>query len=268
VAKIVWDEIGKRIFETGIDRGVLYPPPKISVVQPGVPWNGLVAVNHAPVGGEAKPYYIDGYKYQNRSAPEEYASSLQAFTSPDEFDDLNGLAYLGGGLSMGGQRRRAFGLTYRTVVGNDVNGVNHGYKIHLVYNALATPSNQNYGTVGDNPEPVTFDWNITTKPIKVAGYKAPSYLVVDSTKVSAPLLETFENLIYGTAGTDPVLPTPAELISLFVGWPTLYVINNGNGTFTISGPDDVIRMINAHTFQLIADTAENNGDGTFDVTSF
>lgn len=259
---ITWDEIGERYFETGIDRGVFYPP-----VGSGVPWNGLISVNHTPIGGEAKPYYIDGYKYQNLSSPEEFAANIEAYTYPDEFEDCNGLVPIGNGLSIGYQQKKSFGLCYRTKIGNDVDSENHAYKIHLVYNALAQPSNQNYSTVGDNPEAITFNWSITTKPIKTAGFKATPYMVLDTRKITTPLLTALEEIIYGTSITNPRLPSPTELIAMFLDWPTLYVIDNGNGTFTVSGPDDQVRLLDTNTYEINGVTVINNGDGSFEVST-
>lgn len=259
---IVWDRVGDRVFETGVDCGVFYPPSG-----DGVPWNGLISVNHTPSGGDPKARFIDGYKFQNRSRPAEYAATIEAYTYPPEFEVCNGLAPVANGLSVGFQQRRAFGLSYRTKIGNDEAGENLGYKIHLVYNALASPSSQNYGTMGDNPEALSFNWNLTTKPIKISGRKAASYMVVDTTKTPAPLLTSFYNILYGSSSTQPRLPQPSELVTLFTGAPTLFVINNGNGTFTVSGPDAMVRLLDLNRFQFDTSTVVNNGDGTFDITS-
>lgn len=263
MAPIVWDRVGQRYFETGVDRGVFYPP-----TGDGVPWNGLISVDHTPTGGSPKARYIDGYKYQNRSSPSEYAASIEAYTYPDEFEVCNGLTPLANGLSVGFQPRRSFGLTYRTKIGNDVVGDSYGHKIHLVYNALASPSSQNYQTSGDNPEALSFNWSLTTKPVKISGRKATSYLVVDTTKTPDPLLADLEAILYGSETTEPRLPTPAELVTMFVGAPTLFVTDNGNGTFTVSGPDALVRLLDENTYQFDAATVINNGDGSYDITSF
>lgn len=259
---IAWDRVGERFFETGVDRGVLYP-----VVGDGVPWNGLIAVNHTPSGGSARPFYIDGYKYQNRSSAEEFEADIQAYTYPEEFETCGGLVSIGNGLSMGYQRRRSFGLSYRTKIGNDVNGDGHAYKIHMIYNALAAPSNQNYGSVGDNPEAISFNWSISTKPVKTVGYKASPYMVVDTRKVTEPLLGALEEILYGTSLTAPRLPSPTELVALFTDWPSIYIVDNGDGTFTASGPDDQIRFANPHMFEFTGDTVINNGDGSFEIST-
>jgi hypothetical protein len=263
MTRLSWDQVGERLFETGLDRGVLYPP-----TGDGVPWNGLVSVSENPSGGESKPFYLDGYKYQNRSSPSDFEATIEAYTYPDEFATCMGMKYLGSGLYMGNQRRTQFGLSYRTKIGNDLVGDTKGHKIHLVYNALAAPTSQNYGTVGENPQPINFSWNLTTKPVKVSGYKATPTMVIDTTKLTAPLLASLESIIYGSSSAAPRLPTPTELITLFIGWPTLLVTDNGDGTFTVSGPDSLVRLIDLNTFQINGETVTDNGNGTFTVTSF
>jgi len=262
MTRLAWDSIGARLYETGVDRGVLYPS-----VGAGVVWNGLISVNENSSGGSSKPYYIDGFKYQNVPDPEEFEADIVAYTYPDEFEVCSGLTPIGGGLSIGQQRRSSFGLCYRTKIGNDTHGNDHGHKIHLVYNALASPSAKNYNTISDDPDLITFNWNLTTRPILVTGHKATSYFCMDTTKMTPPLLASIEEILYGTSSTAPSLPTPAELVAMFIGWPELYVIDNGNGTFTVSGPDDIVRLLDARRFQFSGDTVFNNGDGTFEISS-
>lgn len=263
MTKIAWDQVGDRRFETGLDRGVLYANGGI-----GVPWNGLVSLSETTTGGATTPYYIDGYKYQNVVAPEEFGATIDAFTYPDEFMQCDGTASLGGGLFATQQRKVPFGLTYRTRIGNDVDGVSHGYKHHLIYNASVAPASKNFQSLGDVPEPITFSWAITSKAVKVAGYKPISHLIVDSTKVAAPLLTSLLTILYGSETAAPRLPSPTEVIALFATWPTLFVVDNGNGTFTISGPDDIVHLIDNSTFQIIASTAVDNGNGSYTVTSY
>lgn len=265
MSRLAWDRVGERFFETGIDHGVLYPNKTGAI---GVPWNGLIGLNETPTGGEPKPFYLDGYKYQHRSTPEEYGATIEAYTYPKEFEDCQGVPYLGNGLYITGQRKISFGLTYRTKVGNDAKGVTYGSKIHFVYNALVAPSDKKYQTVGDNPEANAFSWAINTKPVKVAGRRPTASMVVDTSLLTTPLLASLEDLIYGTDSTDPQLPTPTELISLIVGWPTLFITDHGNGIFTASGPDDVVRLATPRAFEINASTVVNNGDGSFDVTSY
>lgn len=263
MTRLTWDRVGERFFETGIERGVLY----IDGVD-GVAWNGLVSVSESPTGGEAKPFYIDGYKYQNRSGPEEFAATLDAFTYPREFEACQGSPHLGNGLYITAQRRVNFGLCYRTKIGNDLQGASYSSKIHFVYNAQVTPTTKNYQTVGENPEAAIFSWNISTRAVRVSGRRPTANMVVDTSLMTGPLLKELEDLIYGTESTPPQLPTPTELISLIVGWPTLFITDHGNGVFTASGPDDVVRLATPRAFELNAETVEDLGTGTFEVTSY
>lgn len=265
MSRLAWDRVGERFFETGIDRGVLYP--NKDDVTP-VAWNGLVALNETTSGGEAKPFYLDGYKFQNRSAPQEYEASLEAFTYPHAFEECQGMKPLGNGLYLANQPKITFGLCYRTRLGNDLQGPSYASKLHFVYNASVAPTGKNYGTVNDNPEPATFSWPITTKAVKIATHKATSHMVVDTSLISPPLLTELEDLIYGTSTTDPSLPTPTDLIALIVGWPTLSITDLGNGIFIASGPDDVVRLATPKTFEINSTTAVDNGDGSYDVTSY
>lgn len=265
MSKLAWDQVGERFFETGVDRGVLYPN-KAGVVP--VPWNGLISVSENPSGGEAKPFYIDGYKFQNRSAPEEYAASIQAYTYPRAFEDCQGRPHLGNGLYIASQPKISFGLCYRTKLGNDAQGIAFGSKINFVYNALASPSSRDFQTIGDNPEANAFSWDMTTKPMFVSGRRPTANMIVDTSLLTPPLLESLEDLIYGTDSTDPTLPTPTELIALIVGWPELLITDHGNGIFTASGPDDVVRLATPRAFEINAETVVDNGDGSFDVTSY
>lgn len=265
MSRLAWDQVGERFFETGIDRGVLYPNKTGAI---GVPWNGLISINETPTGGEAKPFYIDGYKFQNRSTPEEYAATVEAYTYPRAFEECQGVAPLGNGLFMTAQQKISFGLCYRTRLGNDVKGDSYGSKLHFVYNASVAPPDRNYQTTSNNPEANTFSWAVTTKPMITVGRRPTAHMIVDTSLMTPPLLASLEDLIYGKDGADPVLPTPTELISLIVGWPVLYITDHGNGIFTASGPDDVVRMATPRAFEINATTVVNNGDGSFDVTSY
>ena len=263
MTKLAWDSLGDRLYEIGVDRGVFYPK-----TGNGVPWNGLVSVTESSTENEPIAYYIDGYKYHNRGGPEEYQASLEAFTYPPEFAACDGIASLGRGLFATHQPRATFGLSYRTLIGNDLVASARGYKIHLVYNALATASDKAYTTSNDSPDPMKMSWNLTVKPVKQTGHKPIQHLIIDSTLVDAPLLASLEAILYGTAISESRLPTPNEIITLFTGFPSLFVAINSNGTFTISGPDDVLQIFDARTFQIIAGTVVINGDGTFDVSSY
>lgn len=261
--RLEWNRVGERLFETGIERGVLYPQ-----AGSGVAWNGLISVNESVSGGEAKPFYIDGFKFANRSSPEEYAATISAFTYPREFAACDGSAYLGRGLHVTQQRRKSFGLSYRTKVGNDTLGENHGYKLHLVYNALAAPTSRDYRTVSADPEAATFDWNVTTRPVRLSGYRPSPHLIIDSTLSTPELMASLEDILYGSSSTSPRLPLPNEVVALFAEWPELYIQDHGDGTFTASGPDNVVSVIDSQTFQIVSDTATDHGDGTFTVSSY
>lgn len=218
---LVWDQIGQRLYETGVDRGVLYIPNNVGVYTDGVAWNGLTNVNETPSGAEANAQYADNIKYLNLFSAEEFGATLEAYTYPDEFAQYDGLGTPAVGVVIGQQARKSFGLSYRTKIGNDVDGDAHGYKLHLVYGCSASPSEKSYSTINDSPEAITFSWDITTVPVPVTGFRPTSILVVDSTKVTSGDLTDLEALLYGTPGTDPSLPSPDAVISIFSGSQTL-----------------------------------------------
>src|SRR5512135_2000769 len=199
---LTWDQVGERLYETGVDRGVLYIPNGSGVYDTGVAWNGLTAVTESPGGAEASPQYADNIKYLNLISAEEFGATIEAFTYPDEFAQCDGSASPSTGIVLGQQGRKMFGLCYRTQLGNDVDGMDHGYKLHLVYGCQAAPSEKAYATINDSPEAITFSWEVTTTPVPVTDYKPTSVLVVDSTLVAADDLATLEDMLYGTAGTD------------------------------------------------------------------
>lgn len=217
MAVLTWDEVGERTYETGVDRGVLYIPDGNGDYTNGVAWNGLTTVTESPSGAEANPQYADNIKYLNLRSAEEFGATLEAFTYPDEFAPFDGLAVPVAGVTMGQQGRATFGLSYRTKIGNDLLGDDYGYKLHLVYGCTAAPSEKPYGTINDSPEAINFSWEITTIPVSVDGYKPTSILTIDSTTVDATALAALEELLYGSIGSDPSLPLPAEVIALFEG---------------------------------------------------
>lgn len=216
MAKITWDDTGKRLYETGTDHGVLYLLGEGGTYDTGVAWNGLTAVNESPSGAEATALYADNIKYLSLMSAEEFGGTIEAYTYPDEFNQCDGNAEPQEGVIIGQQDRAIFGLSYRTLIGNDVDGQGHGYKIHLVYGAQASPSEKAYATVNDSPEAVTFSWEFTTTPVNVTGFKPTASLVIDSTKVDPTDLQTLETALYGgdSAGT-PKLPLPNEVIAMF-----------------------------------------------------
>lgn len=214
MAKIVWDETGKRFYETGVKNGVLYP--QVAGAYPkGVAWNGLTAVTESPSGAEATPLYADDIKYLNLMSAEEFGATIEAYTYPEEFEACDGSKSLAAGVTIGQQTRTAFGLCYRTVIGNDVDGNDHGYKLHLIYGALAAPSEKAYATINDSPEAITFSWEVTTTPVNVTGAKPTATLTIDSTKVDAGKLATLEAKLYGTESEEASLPLPDEVAAIF-----------------------------------------------------
>jgi hypothetical protein len=220
MSKLVWDKIGERLYETGVEKGVLYPF-KNNAYAKGVAWNGLTAVNERPSGAESTPLYADNIKYLNLLSNEEFAATIEAYTYPDEFAECDGSAELTTGVSIGQQVRIPFGMSYVTKNGNDTDGVDHGYKIHLVYGCQAAPSEKNYATINDSPEAITFSWELSTTPVPVPDHKPTATVVIDSTKVDSTKLAALETILYGTdAGTgteatDPRLPLPEELVTIF-----------------------------------------------------
>lgn len=210
--KIKWDQTGERFYETGVSKGVLYPL-AAGAYSKGVAWNGLTAVNESPSGAEATPLYADNIKYLNLMSAEEFGATIEAYTYPDEFAACNGEAELTTGVSIGQQARSTFGLSYQTKIGNDQNS-ELGYKIHLIYGALAAPSEKAYATVNDSPEAITFSWEISTTPVEVTGFKPTATIVVDSTKVDAEKLAALEAILYGSEQDEARLPLPNEVLEI------------------------------------------------------
>lgn len=211
---LVWDAAGKRFYETGVKKGVLYVQDSKGTYPKGVAWNGLTGVTESPSGAEANPIYADDMKYLNLYSAEEFGATIEAYTYPDEFAECDGSAELTAGVTIGQQKRKAFGMCYRTVLGNDVTGEDYGYKLHIIYGAMASPSEKAYATVNDSPEAITFSWEITTTPVNVEGMKPTASLVIDSTKVDASKLSALEVILYGNESTDPRLPLPNEIKTL------------------------------------------------------
>jgi hypothetical protein len=211
--KLEWDKTGERLYETGVKQGVLYVQ-EAGAYPKGVAWNGLTAVTESPSGAEATPLYADDIKYLNLMSAEEFGATIEAYTYPDEFKVCNGEAELVAGVSIGQQTRKTFGMCYRTSIGNDTDGSDFGYKLHLIYGALAAPSEKAYATINDSPEAITFSWEVTTTPVSVTGFKPTSYVVIDSTKVDAEKLATLEAKLYGSESEEAMLPLPDEIATL------------------------------------------------------
>lgn len=215
MSKLVWDNVGERIYETGVKQGVLYLQDAQGAYAKGVAWNGLTAVNERPSGAEPSPIYADDIKYVNLMSAEEFGATIEAYTYPKEFAECDGSVSLADGVYIGQQKRKTFGLSYRTVVGNDVDFNDHGYKLHLIYGALAAPSEKSYSTINDNPEAITFSWEITTTPVNVTGFKPTAIVTIDSTKVDKEKLTKLEEILYGKEETEARLPLPDEVANIF-----------------------------------------------------
>jgi hypothetical protein len=214
MAELVWDDIGERFYETGINHGVLYVvDPQTGLYGDGVAWNGLISIAEKPSGAEPTPLYADNIKYLTLVSAEEFGATIEAYTYPDEFAECDGSYESSDGLFIGQQTRKKFGLVYKTLMGNDVSGNALGYKLHIIYGALAAPSEKSYSTINDSPEAITFSWEITTSPIEITGFLPAATLVIDSTKADATKLAALEDTLFGTYLTDPTLPSPDEIIT-------------------------------------------------------
>lgn len=215
MAKIVWDKTGERLYETGVKNGVLYVQNEAGAYPAGVAWNGLTAVTESPSGAEATPLYADDIKYLELFSAEEFGATIECYTYPDEFGQCDGSAELADGVVIGQQVRKAFGLCYRTVLGNDVKNNDYAYKLHLIYGAKASPSEKGYSSINDSPEAITFSYEITTTPVNVEGFKPASSLVIDSSKADPEKLAQLEAMLYGSEEEEPRLPLPDEIAELF-----------------------------------------------------
>lgn len=216
MSKLVWDKTGERLYETGVKQGVLYLLGSSGTYTKGVAWNGLTNVTESPSGAEATPLYADDIKYLNLMSTEEFGGTIEAYTYPDEFAECDGSASLTDGVYIGQQARKTFGFCYRTTLGNDVDNNNYGYKLHLVYGALASPSEKAYGTINDSPEAITFSWEFSTTPVNVTGHKPTASITIDSTKVDAEKLAALEKILYGddADSTEARLPLPDEVAQI------------------------------------------------------
>ena len=222
MSRLKWDETGERLYETGTRNGVLYNLGETGTYDSGVAWNGLTAVTESPSGAEKTGIYADDIKYGELISAEEFGGTIEAYTYPKEFEKCDGSADIADGVTIGQQKREKFGLSYRTIIGNDVKNEDYGYKLHLVYGATASPSEKAYTTVNDSPEAITFSWEFTTTPVNVTGKKPTAILTIDSTKVDATKLAALEDILYGKnassgdgSGTNPRLPLPDEVATLF-----------------------------------------------------
>lgn len=220
MSKLIWDKSGEHYYETGVDHGVLYARNESGVYDAGYAWNGLTSVTESPSGAESSPQYADNTKYLNLISAEEFGATIEAFTYPDEFAEYNGEAEIAEGVYAGQQKRGTFGLSYRTKVGDDVNGQDKNYKLHLIYGCTAAPSEKAYATVNDSPEAITFSWEVSTTPVEVPDYKPTASITIDSRKVKPDKLAALETILYGSdspESTEPRLPLPAEVIQIVSG---------------------------------------------------
>lgn len=211
---LVWDNVGEKNFEAGIDHGVLYPQDPSGTYPLGIVWNGLTSISESPEGGDENDFYADNIKYGTLRGTENFGGSIEAYMFPDEFYEMDGSQEIATGIRVSGQNRRTFGLCYRSLIGNDVSGLDLGYKIHLVYGCSVSPSEQTHETINDSPEPGTMSWDFTTVPVPVTGKKPTAHLVIDSTKIDSAKLTILENVLYGSENTSARLPLPNEVVTL------------------------------------------------------
>lgn len=240
---LLWDQVGERFYEEGVDRGVLYLPNGGAV-----PWNGLISVDEQIVSNESTPVHFDGVKYGDSVAPGDFAANLSAYTYPDEFLDLEGISEIGNGLYLGNQYPQRFGLSYRTRVGNDEDS-DLGYKIHVVYNATAVSTQKSYKT-STGQDPSSFQWTITAVPGEIPGYRSTAHLIFDTRQMNALLISDIEATLYGDGISIPELPPISSLVSFVDNWVIIRITDNFDGTWTAEGPDDMITMLDAQTFQI------------------
>lgn len=249
MTRLEWNSVGNRFYESGIDRGVLFVGSS-----PGVAWSGLTSVSLNPSGGDPTPYYLDGIKYANTPSSEEYRATISAFTYPEEFEQCDGFAQPRPGMYFSQQRRKEFGFSYRTKIGNDQTD-GHGYKIHIVYNVLANPSKRSFETHEEDVDPIDFSWDISVRPPSLSGYKRTSHVVIDSTSTDPVILGSIEDILYGSDSTTSRLPSIEELFTIFDSSTTLTVTDNGDGTYTVDAPAGVIKMLDESTFEITWSTA-------------
>lgn len=214
MARLIWDEVGQRFFETGVKNGVLYVQNNDGSYANGVVWNGLTAITESPSGAEETPLYADDVKYLTLRSAEEFGATIEAFTYPEEFEQCDGSAQIAEGITVGQQARKAFGLCYRTAVGNDIQGQEFSYKLHIIYGCTVAPSEKSYSTINDNPEAITFSWELSTVPVPVDGFKPTASLVIDANKVDAGKLQLLENALFGDAENEATLLLPNQIMEL------------------------------------------------------
>jgi hypothetical protein len=259
LARMAWDQVGDRLYERGVDRGVLYVDGSS-----GVPWNGLTSISEKPSGGDLTPYYIDGQRFYQNSANEEFLATLTAYTYPDEFESCEGITEYNVGMFLTGQDRLPFGLCYRTKVGNDVS-LDLGYKLHILYNAMVPPTDRTNDTESESVNPLLFSWDVQVVPIQIPGFKPTAHIVLDSRVINGSALSAIEDILYGNSMNDARLPLISELSSVIDAQAALIVIDNGDGTATIIG--DAVTEIDANTYNINWPSVTEIDEDTYNVAS-
>jgi hypothetical protein len=245
MTKLQWDRNGDRVYEAGLSRGVLYLDDGEAVA-----WNGIVSVAEKPEGAVATPFYFNGAKRLDYTTPADYASTILVYTYPDEFMDYDGYQSLGGGLYAKNQMPKRFGLSYRTEVGNDLEGFDYGYKLHIVYNLAASANSTTFSSRGGSSGPINFGWDLSATPEPIDGYRSTAHVIIDSRRINGYLLDAIENILYGSNDDAPRLPRLAELKTLVGSFEFITLTDNGDGTFTISGPEEYFNMIDSENFEV------------------
>lgn len=256
MSRIVWDEVGVRRFETGVDRGVFYTATE------GVPWNGLISVDVSQSGVTSTPVYFDDKKINEIVYIGDISAKVKAYTYPDEFLPYDGFAEPAEGMFIDGQSRGTFGLAYRSLIGDDVDGLDRGYKIHLLYNLTAIPDDITHQTIDANVAPIDFSWTFTSVPDEIVGFRPSSHMVIDSTKVDPVVLSALEDILYGTEIDAPRMPSMMEVYSAIA----ITVTDNGDGTWTIMGPDALVQSLDIDTFEIDSDRVTSISAWVYDVT--
>jgi hypothetical protein len=257
--KLTWDTLGSRFFETGVDRGVLYVEDQV-----GVPWNGLISITESPEGGSSKSYYLDGERYLNRPTTTDFAGTIRAFSSPEEFDTVDGSLEIYDGFVATGQKRKAFGLSYRTILGNDILGQDFAYKIHILYNVLAEPSDSDSQTIGSSVTPTSLSWTISATPIPVGPtHKPTAHFIVDSSRVSPETLADLEALLYGSDEISPSLPALEDILDLFASYAIFKVTLLPDNHYSAEG--SAVTDLGDGTFEMSDSTITDHGDNSFSI---
>lgn len=262
MTRILWNAPGERRYETGVDRGVIYPKAGI-----GVPWNGLTRVTDKKDGRTPVPKYIDGFKVDETAPTGDFSASVSAFTYPDILSKYEGLQDIGDGLQIDNQVRERFNFTYRTLIGNELDGPDHGYKIHLVYNALVTPEEVDSETINKDPEAAPFEWELTTIPTRIEGFRPTAHFIINSLRTDPYVLAEIENMLYGSADRDPTMPEANDFMDILAGWADLLVYDHGDGIYTAYSTRDAITRFTDGSFEITSDSAVNLENGEFTLTS-